>query len=104
MCKDGNGFFIVDKTYNEENHGLELTERIPFTLNAFEKKEAPMGIKYEGRQRFDVNVATWRGIAYCYIGDETAGAWNDKSKFTLVTPVSVVKPVGVVGTVTTKQG
>ena len=102
-CANGKGFFIVDKSYNAENHGLELTERIPLTLDVVEEKR-PKGIIYDGRQRFDVNVATWRGIAYCYIGDETAGAWNDKSKFTLVTPVSVVKPVGVVGTVTTKQG
>jgi hypothetical protein len=72
------GFFIVDKSYNAQNHGLELTERIPFTLDAFERKEAPKGIKYEGRQRFDINVATWRGIAYVYIGtpSQTATDWN----------------------------
>lgn len=102
-CKGGIGFFIVDKSYNAENHGLELTERIPLTLDVIPEKR-PKGIVYDGRQRFDVNVATWRGIAYCYVGAATTGAWNDKSKFTQVTPVSVVKPVGVVGTVTTKQG
>lgn len=102
-CKGGIGFFIVDKSYNAENHGLELTERIPLTLDVIPEKR-PKGIVYDGRQRFDVNVATWRGITYCYVGDASAGAWNDKSKFTQVTPVSVIKPVGVVGTVTTKQG
>lgn len=102
-CKGGIGFFIVDKSYNAENHGLELTERIPLTLDVIPEKR-PKGIVYDGRQRFDVNVATWRGIAYCYVGDASVGAWNDKSKFTQVTPVSVIKPVGVVGTVTTKQG
>lgn len=102
-CKGGIGFFIVDKSYNAENHGLELTERIPLTLDVIPEKR-PKGIVYDGRQRFDVNVATWRGIAYCYVGAASAGAWNDKSKFTQVTPVSVIKPVGVVGTVTTKQG
>lgn len=102
-CKGGIGFFIVDKSYNAENHGLELTERIPLTLDVIPEKR-PKGIVYDGRQRFDVNVATWRGIAYCYVGNASAGAWNDKSKFTQVTPVSVIKPVGVVGTVTTKQG
>lgn len=102
-CKGGIGFFIVDKSYNAENHGLELTERIPLTLDVIPEKR-PKGIVYDGRQRFDVNVATWRGIAYCYVGAASADAWNDKSKFTQVTPVSVIKPVGVVGTVTTKQG
>lgn len=102
-CKGGIGFFIVDKSYNAENHGLELTERIPLTLDVIPEKR-PKGIVYDGRQRFDVNVATWRGIAYCYVGAASADAWNDKSKFTQVTPVSVVKSVGVVGTVTTKQG
>lgn len=106
MCKDGNGFFIVDKTYNEENHGLELTERIPFTLNAFEKKEAPMGIKYEGRQRFDVNVATWRGIAYVRLGTPgNVSGWNKIGNYTQITPTAtIVKPVSVVGTVTTQAG
>ena len=100
-CKNGRGFFIVDKAYNAENHGLELTERIPLTLDVVDQKR-PKGIVYDGRQRFDVNVATWRGIAYCYIADEEAGAFA-KDKFTLVEPVSTVKPVGVVGTVTTKN-
>ena len=31
-------FFIVDKAYNAENHGLELTERIPFTLDVFDHR------------------------------------------------------------------
>lgn len=83
-CANGIGFFIVDKSYNAENHGLELTERIPFTLDAFENKQAPRGIKYEGRQRFDINVATWRGIAYVYVGTPAgaAGAWNEVAKYT----------------------
>lgn len=105
MCKDGAGFFIVDKAYNEENHGLELTERIPFTLDAFEKKEAPRGIKYEGRQRFDINVATWRGIAYVRLGTPTGSGdgWNKLANYTRITPTeTIVKPVSVVGTVSTK--
>lgn len=104
MCKDGAGFFVVDKTYNEDNHGLEFTERVPFTLNAFEKKEAPMGIKYEGRQRFDINCATWRGISYVRLGTPGNGAgWDNVSNYTRITPVAtIVKPVSVVGTVNTK--
>lgn len=105
MCKDGAGFFIVDKAYNEENHGLELTERIPFTLDAFEKKEAPRGIKYEGRQRFDINVATWRGIAYVRLGTPTGSGdgWNKLANYTRITPTeTIVRPVSVVGTVATK--
>ena len=103
MCKDGAGFFIVDKTYNEDNHGLEFTERIPLTLNAFQKKEAPMGINYEGRQRIDINCATWRCIAYVRLGTpENVSGWNKVSNYTRITPVStIVKPVSVVGTVKT---
>lgn len=104
MCKDGAGFFIVDKAYNEENHGLEFTERVPFTLNAFEKKEAPAGIKYEGRQRFDINCATWRGIAYVRLGTPGANTgWDKVGNYTRITPTAtIVKPVSVVGTVNTK--
>lgn len=100
---DGVGFFIVDKSYMSENHGLELTERIALTLDVIEQKR-PKGIVYDGRQRFDINCATWRGIAYVYIGNtsSTAGDWNHSSKFTEVTPSStIVTPVSVVGTVTT---
>ena len=104
MCKDGNGFFIVDKAYNEENHGLELTERIPFTLDAFEKREAPRGIKYEGRQRFDINCASWRGIAYVRLGTPgNNSGWDKVGNYTRITPTStIVKPVSIVGTVSTK--
>ena len=102
-CKDGCGFFIVDPSYNAANHGPEFTERIPLTLDVIEEKR-PKGIVYDGRQRFDINVCSWRGIAYCYIGVPGSGdAWNAVGKFTKVTPVSTVKAVGVVGTVTTKS-
>lgn len=106
QCANGVGFFIVDKSYNEGNHGPEFTERIPLTLEAFDKREAPQGIKYEGRQRFDINVASWRGIAYVYIGKTTSTAtdWNYSGKFTTITPTAtIVKPVSVVGTVSTKE-
>lgn len=98
------GFFIVDKAYNAQNHGLELTERLPFTLEVTELKR-PWGIAYDGRERFDINVATWRGIAYVYIGTYgTTGTWNAADKFTeLALTASIVKPVSVVGTVTTEQ-
>ena len=105
-CVNGKGFFIVDKSYNAANHGPEFTERVAFTLNVKECDE-PMGIKYSGRQRFDINVATWRGIAYVYVGTP-AGAgvngWDALANFTKITP-SVemgVKPVSVVNTVKTQ--
>lgn len=66
------GFFIVDKGYNAENHGLELTERIPFTLEVLENKR-PYGIIYDGRERFDINVASWRGIAYVSLTAPSSG-------------------------------
>ena len=84
-CKDGAGFFIVDKSYNAENHGPEVTERIPFTLEATETKR-PKGIVYDGRQRFDVNTASWRGIAYVRVKTPESSGDFVESKFTKITP------------------
>lgn len=111
----GIGFFIVDPAYNSENHGPELTERVAFTLNIDERKN-PYGIAYDARQRFDINVASWRGIVYVYIGNATPtfvsvpllgsnGAVTTATGFnglTAIAPLaSIVTPVSVVGTVTT---
>ena len=90
------GFFIIDPAYNAENHGLELTERIPLTMNV-EYKKNPYGVSYDGRQRFDVNVATWRGIAYVYIGTPAGTGWDKVGNFTKITPIdTIVKEVRVV--------
>ncbi len=102
---NGKGFFIVDKEYNAANHGPEFTERIALTLDVIETKR-PKGIIYEGRQRFDINVASWRGIAYVYIGDLATDApgWATVANFTEITPIdTLVLPVSVVGTVTTEN-
>lgn len=100
QCAGGRGFFIVNKGYNAENHGLELTERVPLTMNV-EITKNPYGISYDGRQRFDVNNASWRGIAYVYIGTPagSTGDWDDITKYTKITPsATVVKEVRVVNT------
>lgn len=112
----GVGFFIVDKSYNAENQGPEFTERVALTLNVDETKN-PYGISYDARQRFDVNVASWRGIAYVYIGADTptfisvpvlgtnGTVTNDVTGFNAlqeINPIAtIVKPVSVVGTVST---
>ena len=112
------GFFIVDPAYNAENQGPEFTERVALTLNIDERKN-PYGIAYDARQRFDINVASWRGIAYVYIG-ATAPTFNSVpqlasngstslvtgfSALMAITPIATaVKPVTVVGTVTTTSG
>lgn len=103
QCKDGVGFFIVDKGYNADNHGPEFTERVPLTLDV-QNLTRPSGIAYDGRQRFDINTASWRGIVYCHIGttSSTSSDWNHSSKFTdIVVSDTIVKPVSVVGTVST---
>lgn len=103
QCKNGQGFFIVDKSYNSENHGLELTERLALTLDVVWQKR-PAGVVYDGRQRFDINVATWRGIAYLYLGTPagSSGKWDELATFTQITPAeAVVRPVSIVGTVQT---
>lgn len=102
----GTGFFIVDKAYNAANHGPELTERVAFTLKV-NSTTRPDGITYDGRQRFDINVASWRGIAYVWLGTPsgTASTWNQSATgFTTITPATaIVTPVSVIGTVTTKE-
>lgn len=102
-CADGAGFFIVDKAYNEANHGPELTERVAFTLDVTETKR-PNGIVYDGRQRFDINCASWRGIAYVRVKDTVSSnpkAYEKKENFEVITPLAVAKPVSVVGSVKT---
>lgn len=98
------GILILDKSYNAENHGLEFTERVPLTLDVIEQKR-PAGIVYDARQRFDINVATWRGAAYLYLGTPagSSGDWDDVNTFTKITPSeTIVKPVSIVGTVQTE--
>lgn len=100
----GQGFFIVDPAYNAENQGPEVTERIAFTLHVKEATEAPFGIKYQGRQRWDINCASWRGITYVYLGNIVSDnpGWCTPANFTAVVPTAtIVKPVSVTGTVTT---
>jgi len=99
------GFFIVDKTYNTENQGLEFTQRVAFTLNVAEKKN-PYGISYDARERFDINVCSWRGIAFVYIGNSATPAFSENgtiNDFELIKPIdTLVKPVTVTGVVTTE--
>lgn len=114
----GIGFFIVDPAYNAENQGPEFTERVALTLNIDERKN-PYGIAYDARQRFDINVASWRGIAYVYIGtaapafisvpklasDGSTSTVTGFSALMAIAPIATaVKPVSVVGTVTTESG
>lgn len=99
------GFFIVDKSYNAENQGPEFTQRVALTLNVAEKKN-PYGISYDARERFDVNVCSWRGIAFVYIGNSATPSFSATSAiatdFECITPIAtIVKPVSVVGSVTT---
>jgi hypothetical protein len=101
-CANGAGFFIVDKAYNAANHGPELTERVAFTLDVSETKR-PNGIVYDGRQRFDINCASWRGITYVRVKDtdSSGAAYATKANFEVITPLAVAKPVSVVGSVKT---
>lgn len=103
-CADGKGIFIIDHAYNKANHGLELTERVPLTLDV-ENSTFPKGVRYGGRQRFDVNCASWRGIAFLYLGDiADAGDWCEPDNFTEITTIpAIAKPVNVVNTVVTKE-
>ena len=99
QCSSGKGFFIVDEAYNASNHGPELTERVPFTLDV-ENMSRPKAIAYDGRQRFDINSSSWRGIVYVYVGTPAgdSGEWDYVSNFTQITPDStIVTPVSISG-------
>ena len=111
----GVGFFITDPAYNAENQGPEFTERVALTLNVEERKN-PYGIAYDARQRFDINVASWRGIVYVYIGSTapdfiavpvlgTDGNVTTATGFAALQEIepiaTIVKPVTIVGTVET---
>lgn len=112
----GVGFFIVNKAYNSENNGPEFTQRVALTLNVDETKN-PYGISYDGRERCDINVASWRGISYVFIG-ATAPTFNSTpsvnntgavstvtgwTAMTAIKPIAtVVKPVSISGTVQTE--
>lgn len=116
--KRGVGFFIVDDAYNAENHGPEFTQRVALTLNVEEQRN-PYGIAYDARERFDINVSSWRGIVYVYIGEAaptfieipvvtvTGDTSTKATGFAALTPITpietIVKPVSVVGTVSTKE-
>ena len=89
---DGKCIFIVDKAYNAANHGLEFTERIPFTLDATELKR-PSGIAYDGRQRFDINTATWRGIACIYLGNPNTSLPSWAQSATMFDEIEVSSPI-----------
>ena len=95
---NGKCIFIVDKAYNAANHGLEFTERIPFTLDATELKR-PNGIAYDGRQRFDINTATWRGIACIYLGNPNTSLPTWAKEASMFTPITVNAEVGLPVTV-----
>lgn len=102
--KDGKGFFIVDKSYNADNHGPEFTERIAFTLDV-NNLTRPNGVSYDGRQRFDINSASWRGIAYVYVGTTapSTGVFANAKFKKIVPKTNLAKPVSIVGKVTTEQ-
>lgn len=115
VTQRGIGFFIVDPTYNSENHGPEWTERVALTLNIDERKN-PYGIAYDARQRFDINVSSWRGIIYVYIGSgapnfitvpvlNADGSTTTATGFNALTPITpistIVTPVSIVGNINT---
>lgn len=101
------GILMLDKEYNDANHGPMMIERLGFSLKAV-KTDEPEGIKYLGKQAVDFACPCWRGVAYIYVGPKSAltgtnGAWNDVTTFTEVTPVVFANAVTVVGTVATKE-
>ena len=101
----GVGFFIVDSAYNAENQGLEFTQRVALTLNVDERKN-PYGISYDARERFDINVASWRGITYVYIGSDapdfiSVPSLQGNGTTTIVTGFSALSALTPISTIAT---
>lgn len=101
----GVGFFIVDSAYNAENQGLEFTQRVALTLNVDERKN-PYGISYDARERFDINVASWRGITYVYIGSDapdfiSVPSLQENGTTTTVTGFSALSALTPISTIAT---
>jgi hypothetical protein len=89
------GMLMLDKTYNKQNKGPIMLERVKFSLDVVKTKD-PESTKYLGKQAFDFYCPSWRGLAYILIGnpttyyglDNTANAWANPATFTEVTPVA----------------
>jgi hypothetical protein len=100
---NGIGAFIVDRAYNEANNGLEYTQRFPLRIRTKEHVD-PDYLKVIFDEGRDINVATWRGIAYLYLGKgaDIPAVLGTYDSFTMIKPIStIVKPVAVVGPVLT---
>lgn len=110
------GFFIVDKQYMAANNGLELTQRFPMEVTSEEHKN-PAYLDVIFSEGMEFNCLTWRGITYVCLAPV-----SQTNMFTIPASISVtqadvdipvtaatevevidtiVKPVSVVGTVTT---
>jgi hypothetical protein len=111
------GFFLVDKAYMSGNNGLEISQRFPLEVTSEEHKN-PAFLDVIFSEGMEYNCLTWRGITYvCLMPIDPAGTMftipANKSgtgvavniPITAATAVTVVdtivKPISVVGTVTT---
>jgi hypothetical protein len=110
------GFFIVDKGYMSANNGLEITQRFPLEVTSEEHKN-PAFLDVIFSEGMEFSCLTWRGITYVCIApasatnaftipaemSASAAAVNiPLTAFTAITPTATaVKPVAIVGTVTT---
>lgn len=102
--EDGISFYILAPSASMKLSGPEFIERYSLTFDV-EELEKTHNIFYGATQGFDIDVENFRPIAYVTLSvpNGTSGKWNDVTTFTAITPTStLVKPVSVVGTVTTK--
>jgi hypothetical protein len=97
-----NGILILDSAWNKANKGIESTQRKALEVDVFEDPYTK-DIRYQYRERFDINVAHWQGVAYLNLQEGGSDPWNNASNLTLIKPVStIVKPVSISGIVTTE--
>jgi len=97
-----NGIMILDSAWNKANKGIESTQRKALEVDVFEDPYTK-DLRYQYRERFDINVAHWQGLAYLNLQEGGSDPWNTADNLTLVKPVStIVTPVSISGLVTTE--
>lgn len=103
---DKMSFYVLAPSASKRLGGPELIERYALTFD-IEELEKTHNIFYGATQGFDIDVENFRPIAYVTLSvpNGSAGQWDNPDTFTAITPIAtLVKPVSVVGNVTTVDG
>lgn len=96
------GMLMLDRTYNGQNKGPIMVERMGFNMDV-ERTKDPKGVKYLATQAFDFFCPCWCGTTFIMFGNpadfydaaDASTAWANPTTFTEVVPVVYAKAVQV---------